>query len=377
MRRRLLLTGGTSVLVGWILGRPTAAQPGARLLARIPFLDRDPRPVPVDAPAGHGLDARQFTDLSNLTPETLVTPAGRFFVRTRATTSLSRTQAWRIRLSGPSIVARSLTLDEVAPLIRPMGTHLLECAGNVEPFGLMSVARWHGVPVLTLLDRLNAMPSAGRLLVVGEDDSTHPWRTSIAGASWTFSRDDLVRTGAFLATAMNDAPLPSDHGGPVRLVVPGWYGCASAKWVTELEWVGDDAPATSQMLEFARRTHQDGTPRLAREFESPAIDTAAMPVRVEKWQTAGGVLYRVIGIIWGGTVPTSALEIRFNPGQSYVPVADCALPRSTSTWSLWSHDWRPEVPGTYTITLRVRDTSIRTRRLDLGYYARRVSIDAG
>ena len=179
-----------------------------------------------------------------------------------------------------------------------MGVHLLECAGNVEPFGLMSAARWHGVPVTSLLNRLAADAPGPRLLVTGEDDFTRQWRTSVAGASWVFSRDDLRRTGAFLATAMNDAPLTSDHGGPVRLVVPGWYGCASIKWVTALEWVDDDVPATAQMREFARRTHQRGSPTLAREFDAPVIDTAAMPIRVEKWQAAGGVFYRVIGVAW-------------------------------------------------------------------------------
>lgn len=376
MRRRALLTATSSALLGCVLGRPSAAQPGMRLLDQVPFLDADPRPVPVEAPAGTGLDARRFTDLSTLTPETRVTPTGRFFIRTRATTSLGREPTWRVHLSGSSTRVQSLTAADLVPLVGPMGEHLLECAGNVEPFGLMSVARWHGVPVLALLDRLTATPSSGRLLVVGHDDVGRAWRTSIAGAGWVFSRDDLARTGAFLATSMNDTPLPPDHGGPLRLVVPGWYGCASIKWVTDLEWLGEDAPATSQMQEFARRTHQDGTPQLARDYAPPAIDTAAMPVRVERWQAAGGVFYRVIGIVWGGTTPTDALEIRFAPEQPFVPVSDCPLPTSTSTWSLWSHDWRPERPGTYTMSLRVRDTSIRTRRLDMGYYARRVSIDA-
>ena len=70
MRRRALLTGTGSVLAGCILGRLATAQPAARLLTRIPFLDLDPRPVPVHSSAGTGLDARQFTDLSSLTSET-------------------------------------------------------------------------------------------------------------------------------------------------------------------------------------------------------------------------------------------------------------------------------------------------------------------
>ena len=105
------------------------------------------------------------------------------------------------------------------------------------------------------------------------------------------------------------------------------------------------------------------------------IDTAAMPVRVEKWLVGGRLAYRVTGIIWGGSKPTNALSIRFKANQPWVPVDDCPLPASTLTWSLWSHTWRPDAPGRYQIVLRVDDPTIRTRRLDIFFYVREIVID--
>ena len=130
------------------------------------------------------------------------------------------------------------------------------------------------------------------------------------------------------------------------------------------------------MREFAARTHQSGRRRrCARDFEPAVIDTAAMPVRVEKWAVDGRVFYRVVGIIWGGSKPTNALSIRFKSGEPWVRVEDCPLPSSTLTWSLWSHTWRPQAPGRYQIVLKVDDPSIRTRRLDIFFYVREVDID--
>jgi DMSO/TMAO reductase YedYZ molybdopterin-dependent catalytic subunit len=257
-----------------------------------------------------------------------------------------------------------------------MGTHLMECAGNTDPanFGLMSAATWDGVPLAAILDRVRPPAGSWRVRVTGVDDTSVATRSSVPGASWVFSRDDVERTGAFLATRMNGVDLPRDHGHPVRLVVPGWYGCACIKWVSAVDLVADDEPATPQMVEFSRRTHQQRVPALARDYEAPAIDVAAMPVRVEEWNVEGRTEYRVIGIVWGGQKPARALAIRFRHNEPFVPVEHYVPPASIATWSMWSHTWRPSGPGRYRIVLRADDASIRTRRLDLFFYARDVSI---
>src|SRR5206468_1659685 len=97
-------------------------------------------------------------------------------------------------------------------------------------------------------------------------------------------------------------------------------------------------PFDSRAIESSLRA---GRPLLAREYEPAVIDTAAMPVRIEKWAAGGRVFYTVIGIIWGGSKPTNALSIRFKTGGPWARVDDCPLPPSPLTWSLWTHTWRP------------------------------------
>ena len=94
-------------------------------------------------------------------------------------------------------------------------------------------------------------------------------------------------------------------------LVPGWYGCVSIKWVDEIKVVDDSTEATSQMQEYASRTHQQGVPKLARDFALATVDPAAVPIRVEKWLVNNQIKYRVVGILWGGSQPVHNLEIKF------------------------------------------------------------------
>ena len=289
--------------------------------------------------------------------------------------TLTRTAPWTVRVGGLVHAPVDLAFPALEPLAGPGGRYLIECSGNVDQtnYGLMSAADWEGVPLGAVLDRVRPAVRSYRVLVSGVDEEAARPMTSVPGASWIFSRDDLQR--ALLALRMNGAPLPRDHGFPVRLVVPGWYGCACIKWVDRIDLVADDAPATTQMREFAARTHQAPGAARARDFTPAVIDTAAMPVRVEKWRIDGRIEYRITGIVWGGSKATNALAIRFRSGQPWVPVDDCPMPASTFTWSLWSHLWRPEAPGRYQIVLRVNDPAIRTRRLDIFFYVREIEID--
>ena len=346
----------------------------ARLLGTVPFGVPGARATPRNQLLGSGLDARLFTDLASLSSDALTTPSESFFVRTAAAASLPAAASWSVVLGGQVAQPASIDLATLQKLVQPAGRVLIECAGNADPtnYGLMSVADWDGVPLTSLLDRVRPSHARYRVLVIGFDDESTRTRTSVPGASWIFTRDDLAR--AFLATRMNGTPLTPDHGAPVRLVVPGWYGCACVKWVNRIDLVPDDAPPTSQMVEYAGRTHQSGRPERARDYAPAVVDTAAFPVRIERWARDGGTFYRVIGIIWGGTKPTNALAIRFKSAGPWVPVEDCPLPSSTLTWSLWTHTWTPTEPGRYEIVLKVTDPAIRTRRLDLFYYVRDVSI---
>jgi DMSO/TMAO reductase YedYZ molybdopterin-dependent catalytic subunit len=383
-RRRFLASAGAAMAT-WL-----APLEREIVLGTLPFLGEGT--FPLDTTIGAGLGQRQALDLSTLTRAALLTPPDKFFVRTGRPDRLPPTTSWKVRVHG--LVETPVDI-KAADLIReavPQGSQLVECSGNSRAahFGLMSAARWTGIPLARVLGHVGRLPRATQVLVSGFDEHSVPDPDSVPGASWIFGLDPIRESGAFLATRMNGVPLSLDHGHPLRLVVPGWYGCTAIKWVNEIALVDDEAPATDQMREFAGRTHQDPVgprddflirtgrrpegPPLAKDFKPATIDPAAVPVRVEKLSAGGGrISYRIVGILWGGRTPARRLSIRLNPDLSFAPVEEIGRPDGR-TWTLWSHRFQPPAPGRYRIELAVRDPAVRTRRLDMGFYAREIEI---
>jgi len=331
--------------------------------------------VPMETPVGTGLDGRLYTDLAAIAPDNPITPNEKFYLRTRASELLEDGKPWMIKVTGLLKRPMEISMRDLKKMSMPAGLHLMECSGNVRyaHFGMLSVADWAGARVSDILDSVKIENAASHVLISGFDRYPIASFTSMPGASWIFTLDELKSSRAFVATEMNGFPLPKDHGAPVRLVVPGWYGCACIKWVDEIKLLGEDADTTSQMREFATRTMQQGVPELVRDYRPAFIEQAAMPIRVEKWLVGRRVKYRVIGIAWGGSRPVTGLEIRFNSGEDFAPVDDFEQ-TANDPWSFWTHSWTPIKPRIYFIQLRVKDTSVPSRRLDAGYYVRSVEV---
>ena len=389
-RREILGTfavAGTAMLVepGEVLARLAAdvpcvsGGPAGELLGTLPLFRNRVMPqqfgVKYD---GVGLDARLDTDLSLLEPNNLITPNELAYIRTEIPSAAATHQGpWTLETSGLLATPAVLRLDDFTSLSKKMGPHLFECSGNGSnrSFGLMSVAEWEGVPLAEVVARLKPSKEATAVLVSGYDHIGQNSPRSIVGASWVFPLADLDRLGAFLAIRMNGEPVPADHGKPVRLAVPGWYGCSWIKWVNEIRLVAPDEPATSQMVEFAARTHQSQPHKYARDYAPADIQTAATPVRVEKRKGPSGLEYRIVGIVWGGAKPVDRLAIRFNANVEWKSFAICPSPKTHKMWALWEYRWQPAKPGVYDIALEVADQSVPQRRLKSLYYMRQVKID--
>jgi DMSO/TMAO reductase YedYZ molybdopterin-dependent catalytic subunit len=368
-----LLTGFENLVWPQVPSSGQEGFSGGRQLGVVKFTG-EPR-IEMDTVIGQELDRRLLTDLSTLTPEDPIIPTNNFYIRTGVSKLLEDKKPWTIRVGGLVEKPVTITQERLEGLAKPAGTHLMECAGNSRnaQFGLMSVADWTGVPMAQVLESVKAAPPGKRVLVSGFDSYKSESVSSIPGASWIFTREELRSTGAFLATRMNGEALTRDHGAPVRLLVPGWYGCTCIKWVDEISLVDENAEVTSQMQEYAGRTHQQGIPKWAREFRPAFIEHAAMPVRIEKWLVDGDIKYRVVGILWGGAQPVNVLEVRFNPEEDYVRVENLHQ-TAFGSWSFWTHTWVPKEKGMYLIRLRVKDPVVPQKRLDAGYYLRSVEI---
>ena len=367
------------VLTRLAMDVPCAAGPAGQLLGTLPLFRN--RVIPQQFGVkydGTGLDARLDTDLSLLEPDKLIIPNELCYIRTEIPAAAAAHQGpWTIEASGLLAAPAVLKLDDLTPLSKKMGPHLFECSGNGSnrSFGLMSVAEWEGIPLTDVVSRLKPAKDATAVLVSGYDHIGQFSQRSIVGASWVFPLADLDTLGAFLAIRMNGQAVPPDHGQPVRLAVPGWYGCSWIKWVNEIRLVGADEPATSQMVEFAARTHQTDPHKYARDYAPADIQTAATPVRVEKRRGPDGLYYRIVGIVWGGKKVVDRLQIRFGADQPFTPFTICPTPKTHTMWQLWEYNWKPAAPGTYDITMEVADQSVPQRRLKSNYYMRQVKVE--
>ena len=378
-RRRFIsgaLAAGVLALGAWrrvcAAGLPIAHGIDHAFLGLVPF-DNEPS-LRQDEMIGAELDARLFTNLSMLDEQKLVVPADKFYIRTGASKLLPPAESWTVRIQRRK-ETELLTAEQLESKSLPQGACLMECAGNTRAtgFGLMSAANWNGIPMSRLLERVKQLPK--QILISGFDQYASTSMSSVAGASWIFTPDQLYANDSFLATHINGARLTADHGGPFRLVVPGFYGCASIKWVKEITLLDDgDAESTSQMLEYALRTGQRGLPSLAREYAPPHVEPAAMPIRVERWRIGSELHYQVIGIAWGGREVETEWEIQFNPDAEYAQIRSVAALPGKYTWALWKHEWKPIAPGKYSIKLRPRDPAVPARRARSGHYMRSVTI---
>jgi hypothetical protein len=290
----------------------------------------------------------------------------------------------------------TLKTEVIIENARPLGSFMMECAGNdrYSKFRLLSVANWSGVPLKDLLEKdvndkslfgtVKIDPSATHLLIEGFDDSTNTkWNRifgveSTPGASWIFSVEELINQNAFLATEMNNEKLTMDHGFPVRLIVPGYYGCASIKWVNKMSFFTPETntPTEDQMREFSDRTGQVGIPKRFENHKPPVVELSAVPVTIEKWKSkTGKVRYKIIGMIWGGiheVDPSFNIVLRKTRDSRKIILKDKLTlgPRNPNSFQHWEYWLSSELSGSFFVDVECRDEKLAASRLKSHYYRR-------
>ena len=179
-------------------------------------------------------------------------PNERFFVRDHTATPLIDERTWRLRIHGSGLHGPGIELsyDQLRRMPQREVVTAIECAGNGRSFfasqqgtpasgtqwglGAIGVARWRGVPLREVLKRARVSHRAVDVMPVGLDATVVS-----GGVDYGHVRRPLpigkALDDAILVLSMNGEELPPDHGFPVRLVVPGWIGIASVKWLGEIE----------------------------------------------------------------------------------------------------------------------------------------------
>jgi DMSO/TMAO reductase YedYZ molybdopterin-dependent catalytic subunit len=260
-----------------------------------------------------------------------VTPNADFY---RIDTALSVPQVsrdeWRLRIHG--MVDRELEfgfsdLDKFEVVEKVV---TLTCVSNPVGGDLISNATWTGYRVRDLLAQAGIRPDADMVLSKSIDGFT----AGTPVEALTDDRDSL------LAIGMNGVPLPTEHGYPARVVVPGLYGYVSAtKWVVDLELTRfDRAEAYWTRLGWSARGPIKTESRI--DVPRSGQDVARGPV------TFGGVA-------WAQNRGVRAVEVSIDDGE-WQP-AQLGAEYSKETWRLWSFRWQADEPGTHELRVRATD----------------------
>ena len=297
-----------------------------------------------------------------------VTPRQWFFVRSHYDTPHVDLECWRLTICGCVERELSLTWEELHRLPRRSVFSTVECAGNGRSFlhprvegvqwaaGAVGHAEWAGVPLHVLLEDAGLKRETIELVFEGADngieDSSQPDQQPRPFAR-SLPLEKALHPDTLLATHMNGEPLEPSHGAPVRLMVPGWYGVASVKWLTRIQAVSCPFKGYYQTVKYTVR-RQSGS-GLTTEVLGP------MPVKSEIIRpTDGGVVgigtNRIFGIAWAGEHAVAAVEVSIDGGETWHK-AELQGPRAPYSWILWEYLWAVDSPGQRTILSRAVSTS--------------------
>jgi len=229
-----------------------------------------------------------------------------------------------------------------------------ECGGNGKRLfqGLIGNAYWRGRTLSTILEEAGIQDGAKEIVFFGADIAKEEIRGQEVDKAFarSLSIEDAMRPENMLAFEMNGEPLPHYHGKPVRLVVPGWYGVANVKWITQIH-VQD----TRYMGRFMgrdyvtlKKTNVGGVDRWV-ENSVTTMNLKSSIIRV----TELGGNYKVQGFVLNDGTPIESVEVKVDDG----PWQPAQMnPRNTKfSWKLFSFDWNSPSAGEHSLISRVTD----------------------
>src|SRR3954453_14327264 len=296
-----------------------------------------------------------------------VTPVGMHYLLTHYDVPQVDPEAWTLEIDGAVDHPMSLSLDHLRA--RPEGTAdiTFECAGNgralldprpvSQPWLLEAVGTgsWTGTPLAAVLADAGVRDDAVEVLFTGLDRGVE------GDIEQTFQRSltlaDAVGDDVLMAWGLNGGPLPPQHGFPLRLVVPGWYGMTNVKWLARITVL--DEPFTGYQNARGYRIRQD-----ADEDGSPGSRMAGralmVPPGIPDFATrrrfAASTEQTIEGRAWSGAGAIEAVEVSSDGGATW-QAADLGPEIGPHAWRRWTFRWRPAGAGDYELCCRATDST--------------------
>jgi DMSO/TMAO reductase YedYZ molybdopterin-dependent catalytic subunit len=298
----------------------------------------------------------------------VVMPNAHFYVRNHFQIPILDPSTWRLVVGG--LVERPLNFGLRDLYNMPSQTQVvtIECAGNgrsrFDPptegekwkLGAVSTAEWTGVPLVEVLDRAGLKADAREVVLRGADAGTVHSGSHRIRYERSLRIEDARGSEALLAYAMNGEALPIQHGYPLRVIVPGWYGMTSVKWLTEIEAIADAFDGHFQAAAYHYEWEREG-----RSIREPVTlqRVRSLIVEPKAGEEVGRGEFTIRGVAWSGAAPIARVEVSIDGGPSQE--ARLVGERKRHSWQWWELSTHADRPGATAIRARATDLAGRTQ----------------
>lgn len=289
-----------------------------------------------------------------------VTPNRLFFVRNHFDIPAVDRDTWQLTLEG--LVTRPMrwTFAELAALPQHSVFATVECAGNGRSFlrekaagvqwgaGAIGHAEWTGVRLRDLLQPAGVKPGALEVVFEGADRGTEPDHPAPMNFSRSLPLAKALDPDTLIALRMNGEWLDENHGAPMRLFVPGWYGVASVKWLRTMRVIDQAYPGYFQTNKYTVDRATGSSKR--RVPLGPGVVKSEI-LQPAEGATVGAGTSRIAGIAWAGEHRIARVDVSTDGGRTWQAAHLKGLQQPYS-WCQWECLWTVTAAGDYTIMAR-------------------------
>ena len=303
-----------------------------------------------------------------------ITPVGMHYLLIHFDIPLVDAASWELAVGGHVERRLRLRLDDIRA--RPATTIpvTLECAGNgrarLSPRPLsqpwlseaVGTAEWTGTPLGPILSEAGLRDDGGHIVFTGLDRGVQGEVEQLYERSLPLA--EAQRPEVLLAYAVNGQPLPPQHGFPLRLIVPGWYGMTHVKWLRSITVVDGPFEGYQQARAYHfRRVDGDAGEPVARMRPRALMVPPGVPDFMTRTRFVSPGRHSIEGRAWSGRAPVTKVEFSPDGGASWV---DAVLGDQVSpfAWRAWTAGWDASAPGAHELCVRATDAAGNVQPLE-------------
>lgn len=303
---------------------------------------------------------RRIIDIRSI--DGVFTPSDQFFTTQHHGHPDIDNATYRLRVSGLVDRPLSLALAELRAMPSRDLVFGFECSGNRGPVnGLSSNGRWRGVPLRAVLERAGVKSEAREFVFFGTDHGEE--EVEFRGRPYpvdqqygrSLQRDQALSDEPLLAYSLNDEPLTTHQGRPLRLLVPGWYGAPNVKWLSEIH-VQEDQYLGKYQARWYRTLKGEMV-----NGEMKWMETAITKMQLKSFiarvtrETANGGRHNVFGVVLHDGTPLRSVEVQVDDGPWQPATLDPATTSERYGWKFFNYTWNDATPGEHTVASRATD----------------------